>query len=397
MQKTLIIDKQYPFPETTGGKMRTANFVRYFAEKGSVDVVYSQPLEDLKPPKWIVQNGYYIERTKYPDAPIGRAVQLLKGRPYPVFVFSSKSERELFSIINAKEYDYILVRYIVNAYSLLKLPRHKKHKIILDFDDMISESLYETFFNPTKSYYKKTIRALNRLVLKRYEKKCSGLGTSLFTSSIDKERSDNYCRASFVVPNIYLNESFNDYDFKQGFENQNIFLFVGTLSYNPNVEGLKWFVESIYPKAKNEIPNLKLLVVGHLGDATIDDFRKKCKLGEEIELHANVEDIKEYYERCRFVLVPLLQGGGTRIKILEAALASRPVLSTRIGAEGLDLQNGRDLLLFSNYSEFIQSYKKLDSEEEYVKIVSNAYRNVKDNYSLQKFNSAMDNAIARIY
>jgi polysaccharide biosynthesis protein PslH len=84
-------------------------------------------------------------------------------------------------------------------------------------------------------------------------------------------------------------------------------------------------------------------------------------------------------QRCGAVVVPLLSGG-TRIKILEAALAGRPVLSTPVGAEGLDLVDGRDLLIFNNCEEFSCKFIDILDVERYNVLTGNAKRVVRSGF-----------------
>ena len=392
MKKTLILSKQYPFPETTGGKMRTANFVRYFKRLGPTDIAFSQPKEAQEDAINPFERECFIERSKYPTSFGDRAKELLNGRPYPLYIFRAREERKLFEFIESGDYDYIFVRYIVNAYNLFHLHKIQRKKIILDFDDMISGTLYETFFDNNVNIYKRFIRNLNKLALLRYENKCLNLGMSIFTSKLDIERVANKCKFPFLVPNIYNNNRLEKFDFGIGFENDNTILFIGTLTYNPNIEGLKWFINDIFPSLKKNINDIKLLVVGHADESNLDEISRLCN-DESIELHTNVPDVKEYYQRARVVVVPLLQGGGTRIKILEAALASRPVLSTPVGAEGLGLVDRKNVFLFNNTNEFLQAFAELENKAVYIKTIQGAQNFVKKEFSENTFIASMDKVI----
>jgi glycosyltransferase involved in cell wall biosynthesis len=190
-----------------------------------------------------------------------------------------------------------------------------------------------------------------------------------------------------------LNKTFEEFEFGNGFENKNILLFVGMLAYTPNVMGLNWFIQTIYGKFKLKHPDAKLLVVGNLGESDDSKIKKICQQGKNIELHTNVPDVKEYYKKSKVVIVPLLTGGGTRIKILEAALAERPILSTRIGSEGLCFENDRELLNFSNAEEFIEKFSQICKPKTYEDIVSKAKHTVIKNYSKEKFENMVQKAI----
>jgi glycosyltransferase involved in cell wall biosynthesis len=265
-------------------------------------------------------------------------------------------------------------------------------RTIIDFDDILSGSLYDAMVDSVKGLHKKVIVALNRKFLADYERKCLGFGASLFCSNKDRAGFiNNGQRANaFVVPNIYANKSFDSYDFGDGFQNGNVLLFVGDLGYGPNVRGLKWFIESSFPDFKKRYPYARLLVVGRSPNAEI---KKICDDKEGIELYPDVPDIKEYYKKCKAVIVPLLAGGGTRVKILEAALANRPVLSTPLGAEGLDLCEEDDYLSFENAQEFSAQYDRILEKDRYRSLIRHARHIVLTRYSTREFNSAMESMV----
>lgn len=394
MKKTLLICGRYPLPEDHGSPMRTMNFARFFMNHGSVDIAYSKVSPGARRDDALFSNGILLKKEEFGKNYKNRVLRLVRLRkiPLPVFEFCRDSERLLLSLIETNDYDYILARYLHNTGILFKLPRKFKLRTIIDFDDVLSESLYDAMFDSVHGIHRKVIVNLNRRFLINYERNCLNLGACLFSSDKDRTRViNNGQRANaFVVPNIYANKSFEDYDFGDGYKNRNILLFVGALRYGPNIRGLKWFIKSIFPGFKKRYPDAKLTVVGRSPDTEV---RKICAGEEQIELCADVPDIKEYYRRCKTVIVPLLDGGGTRIKILEAGLAERPVLSTPLGAEGLELVAGRDNLLFNNSREFSDQYEKLFDRDRYHALVQSAKKLVLSKYSVREFNTAMEKVL----
>ncbi len=394
MKKTLLICDMYPFPEKYGGAMRTMNFVRFLREYGTVDIAFTST-----PAEGVSKNSFFLNEfpLKKKEA-VGlkqHYLNFLKGLPYPIHDYRDDSRELLESLLLSENYDYILVRHIANSFSLLRLKGSFRSKVIIDFDDVLTGSVYDTLFYPTKSLFRRLLRSLNKKLLQNYEKRCLGFGISLFCSEGDRKRivPVAYRKDAFVVPNIYGNASFEDYDFGKGFENENTLLFVGALFYTPNVDGLKWFVASVYGEFRKKYPDAKLLIVGRRPS---QELRELCEGADGIELHADVPDIREYYRRCGTVVVPLLAGGGTRIKILEAALAGRPILSTPVGAKGLNLADGTDLLLFENGDEFMEKFSNLRDRNRYNSLIAGARRVVLDSYSKQSFADAMKRVLNHI-
>ena len=380
-------------PENIGTNMRTMNFVRFFKNHGFVDIAYSRIMPGGQTENPIFSHEYFLEQ-EVAESFQDRLIRWIniKRRPFPIRKYTDASERQLLSIIESNDYDYIFVRYIYNTSSLFKLLEKYKMRTIIDFDDILSGSLYESEIVSANGYLRRLRFRLNQRLLMNYEKRCLNFGASLFCSKEDMSRVAGNCNRTntFVIPNIYDNYSFRDYNFGSGFGNNHNLLFVGTLRYKPNIDGLKWFIESVFPDFKKDFPDAKLLVIGHSKGPEIENL---CKSRDGIEIYTNVSDIKEYYKKCRVAIVPLFTGSGTRIKILEAAFAGRPVLSTPIGAEGLEFLDNRDLLLFNNASDFIRQYQKILNKEKYLSLTNNAKQIVTSKYSIDNFNPIMQKII----
>jgi glycosyltransferase involved in cell wall biosynthesis len=125
-------------------------------------------------------------------------------------------------------------------------------------------------------------------------------------------------------------------------------LFVGTLFYPPNVEAMLWFLQQIWPQVRGALPDARLVVVGDGGER----LRQSAAAWPGVDVRGFVGSLQECYAAARLVICPIRQGGGTRIKIIEAAAYGRPVVSTTIGAEGLAFADGREILIRDRPDEF---------------------------------------------
>ena len=115
-------------------------------------------------------------------------------------------------------------------------------------------------------------------------------------------------------------------------------LFFGAIDYYPNTEGLLFFLDEVMPRLRATMPGVHLRIVGRRPPASITERR-----GRDVEITGAVDDVRPYIERAAVVVVPLRIGGGTRLKILEAMAMGKAVVSTTLGAEGLDVVPERDL------------------------------------------------------
>ncbi len=126
-----------------------------------------------------------------------------------------------------------------------------------------------------------------------------------------------------------------------------IVMFVGAMDWEPNIDAVEFFASDIWNSVVAAVPNARFCIVGRNPD------RRVRKLGSNsIEITGRVESVADYLQKAAAVIVPLRIGGGTRLKIYEAMAAGKAVVSTTVGAEGLDISPGRDIVIADDPREF---------------------------------------------
>jgi sugar transferase (PEP-CTERM/EpsH1 system associated) len=133
-------------------------------------------------------------------------------------------------------------------------------------------------------------------------------------------------------------------------------VFTGSMDWMPNEDGITWFVADILPLVRSAVPDVRLTVVGRSPPPAV---RALAGRDSAITVTGTVPDVRPYLERASVFVVPLRVGGGTRLKIYEAMAMERPVVSTRIGAEGLPVRDGEELLLADEPGAFAQAVIRL--------------------------------------
>ena len=135
---------------------------------------------------------------------------------------------------------------------------------------------------------------------------------------------------------------------------------LGSMNWLPNQEGILWFIEKVWPEISTKNKNLTL----HLAGRNMPDNFKRLS-SQRIIIDGEVPDAIDYMHRFQIMAVPLLSGSGIRIKIIEGMMAGCAVVTTTIGAEGINYTNGRHLLIADSASDFISALHKLINDAEY--------------------------------
>jgi len=131
-------------------------------------------------------------------------------------------------------------------------------------------------------------------------------------------------------------------------------LFVGNFMHPPNVDAALRLVHAIFPRVQAHIPGLSLHIVGDQPTAQIRELAN-----ETIVVTGRVPDVTPYLDRAAVVVVPLRMGGGMRVKVLEALAAGKAVVASRLAVEGLDVEDGQQILLAESDEQFIDAIVQL--------------------------------------
>jgi len=239
-------------------------------------------------------------------------------------------------------------------------------KTILDVDDMQSQ-LYSTQGLKEIAILRRALdfrmrclwRRREKLYLKRFDVLC-------VCSQKDKENFYNSERV-YVVRNGFEQKSSKPLT-KQNTDSP-VLGFIGSLDYRPNFNGVYWFIKKVWPIIKKAIPNVKLRLVGKETDGGISDY------GLDIDGLGYVQDADSEIKKWSGMIVPIKQGGGTRIKIAEGFARRRPVIATKLGAYGYEIENGREAVIADEPETFAKGCIRVILDHEFGKtIAENAFK-----------------------
>lgn len=391
--KILWISPRWPHPENTGARKATMSILNCLNDEG---IVLSQEklIEGSFSFDLIAVKNYYVNeqsenivlQTTKPrrylfvekkmgflnfNGLFGKAFDLIKYKCLNVFLpmtIAKYHDRYLRSEIanwsSAETWDYTILDGL-HAAALIDLHDPRYGQLVYRAHN-VETDLWVQMARDAKNPLSKIIFKIESLLFAKYERFVANLCKIVFTVS---ELDSNRFR-SFLGLDILANKNQREKIFSLpiGFpvrkkvmppvlfgsdretgDHLNL-LFVGSLDWLPNQQGLRWFFTEVWPQVVKIRPGAVINVVGSGNSSWLNQEL----LGPQAKVFQNVPDLNPYYEQADLTLIPLFFGSGTRVKAIESAAFSRTFLSTEIGAEGLPFQPGEEYFQFDTVADWIR-------------------------------------------
>jgi glycosyltransferase involved in cell wall biosynthesis len=266
------------------------------------------------------------------------AGRVWSAAPYAVTKFTATPVRRLVAKSDAEErFDVLLCDFLSAS---LNFPRRPRTPTVL-FQHNVESTLWRRQADTERHPIKRAVFQLEARKMARYER----AAVQRFDHIIAVSDADRAAMARMtsvegisVVPTGVDTKAFRPALRRDDVDP--IVLFLGSMDWEPNIDGVQYFCDEIWPAIRAAVPNARFQVVGRNPAASI-----RRLASESVEIVGTVASVVEYLHRAAAVIVPLRIGGGTRLKIYQAMSAAKAVVSTTIGAEGLEVNHGRDILL----------------------------------------------------
>lgn len=371
--KTLVISPWSPWPPHSGGQIRLAAVVSALHELGSVDLfVYAsgqgqtsrasrRPTTANRATSPFIRRACILPRPPLRHLSItNRGAWLMSGRlPLSVLTLDFSRYRQLLREWADPSYDLL---WYVKPQSYARFgDLYPASVSIVDFDDLENHKILGRLHSMDAPQFTTPREWLQRIQLYREAQAWTRLQRSTarsveivtVCSQLDLQRlkAARIYNAS-VISNTY-NAADGSFDANRR-DRQPILLFQGSMVYPPNVAGARYLVEDIAPRIWKEVPDATIRIVGR-----VDDRVQHLKGDPRVTVVGYVPSMTSELSQARLCVVPLLYGGGTRIKILEAFASGLAVVTTPAGAEGLDVEEGRHLLIGRGPAEFAEACIRL--------------------------------------
>ena len=157
--------------------------------------------------------------------------------------------------------------------------------------------------------------------------------------------------------------------------------FLGSLDWLPNREGIEWFIENFSKELTEGDLRVRFYVAGNDIPERFDDYEVMGK----IFVQGEVDDALEFVNSKAIMIVPLLSGGGMRVKIVEGMAMQKCIISTSLGAEGIRYQDGVNIIIANNQEQFYEAIKQCIGDEEYCRrLGANARKLVEERHDINE-------------
>ena len=275
------------------------------------------------------------------------ASNLLSPLPYAIKKYESTQMRDCVSqLVSERNFDVVVCDFLAPA---VNLPDGFAFPTVLfehNVEAMIWRRHFEVQINPVKRKY---LRGQWRKMDAFERRMCRQFDTVIAVSAEDRMMIEQEYGATSVydVPTGVDTEFFRPGG--KVLSKPGNLVFTGSMDWLPNEDAIRYFTEQILPLIKREVPEVTLTVVGRNPSPSLLELSKQ---DNSIIVTGRVGDVRPYIEGGSAYIVPLRIGGGTRLKIYEAMAMEKAVISTSVGAEGLPVRNGEELLLADSPVEF---------------------------------------------
>jgi sugar transferase (PEP-CTERM/EpsH1 system associated) len=387
-------------PPDVGGKIRSYNILKELASKHSVSffTFYQQHDNDEHASlSRMFHRSVAVPLNIPPAQSLGDYVNFARAQfsswPYSVWKYCRPEVRkELGKLVASETYDILMCDFLLPAAIIpweLNIP-----KVI--FTHNVEAIIWKRHFELAGNPVWRVVSWREYRAMDRFEKTNLQRADRVFAvSEADRDVFCTYLPAAKVdvIPTGVDVEFFQPSPLDQVEENH--LVFTGSMDWLPNEEGLLFFVDEILPLIRQKRPGVKLTIVGRKPSARIKALAQK---DAAIEVTGTVEDIRPYVARGSVYIVPLRVGSGTRLKIFEAMAMGKAIVSTTVGAEGLPVTDGANILLEDSPRNFSEAVLNLLGDcERRNKVGREARRLVEEKYSWRavaaEFESAMRKSI----
>lgn len=385
-----FITAELPYPDNSGSRRYTWERIKMLKKYGNKISLYSfydeiPNNEDIK----TIRN-VCLDIKIYPRQKVSLLDKFNILKPYTALSrYSKKLEEDLKLVVSKKNVDVVIVDVPQLLYNVLNL----KDVVVVSTQHNIEYRSFLNIAQKTQRLDKKLEYYFEGIKLKLFENRTykSGLINGYtFISTKDKSIFESMYpgnRVDYVPMGISLKSNIDENK-----PRNNSIVFVGKMSYFPNEEAAIWFCNDIFPEIKRKFKDIKLYLVGKEPSDRVLKFAN-----ESIVVTGMVDEVNSYLDFADIVVIPLLSGGGVKIKLLEALSRNKIVITTSKGNEGTEFKDKEHVLVADSASEFVTTcINVLENLDKYSYLIDNSRKIMEEKYSWDSIGEKYNNFLKEL-
>lgn len=328
--RVLWLPSACPLPSTDGNRQRHLHLLRAVARHHEVSLVTPATEAEASRVEELTELGLEVTPIAGPARSTGRVTAAVKRQPNCIVPSQIDLINDAVRPLTRRRFDAVVAALPLAPVAV----RANARRTVID-DQNVEAELYRQLWQREPLGRRKVARFLDWRSVRAYERRwlahadlvtvCSELDASRLTAIAGG-------RPVIAVPN---GVSLNDVPYAENGRNQNELLMVGGMSWAPNVEAARLLVHSVMPAVWRERPAVHVNLVGKDPAPEV-----RALAGRRVTVTGEVQTTVPYLHQAALTVIPLMSGGGTRLKLLEAMAAGTPIVTTTIGAEGIALEHG---------------------------------------------------------
>jgi polysaccharide biosynthesis protein PslH len=387
--KILWVKTDFLHPTTKGGQIRTLEMLRCLNRRhevhyiGFVDPAHPDAREGVERSPEYCAHAYPVEFRFVPKTSPRFYAEIAAGvfdsAPAAVGRFRSEGMRQkIVQLTSNINFDCIVCDFLVPAINFPSM------KGVVLFQHNVETLIWQRRAQHAGNPLSRTFMKLQAQRMHAFEKQtCTTAAGVIAVSRADADlmkQMFGLSEVGDVATGVNLEYFARPANLDDG--NHNDLVFVGSMDWAPNVDGILWFVRDVLPLIRRSKPDTSLVIVGRNPPAEISQLAAS---DSRISVTGTVPDVRTYLWNSHASIVPLRIGGGTRLKIYESMAAEVPVVSTAVGAEGLAAQHPTEIRLADDPEGFAREcLNLLQSPEQARSVASCGLRLVQERFSWEQ-------------
>ncbi len=348
---------------------------------------------DFRELESVYQRTVAVRRAK--GYSFGNLVRGAVGRtPLPLLNYTSaEMKRALVRALSEHDYDIVQIEsiHLMNYLPVLRAARNRL-LVVCDWHNIESDLMRQYAETESNLARKTYARRTARLMSEAERRALNEFAAHLVVSEVDAAR----LRALNSDASVLVIENGVDIDYYQHGGNQasgNRIIFVGSMDYHANIEGVRDFATNVWPGLQRQYPQMVFTIVGRDPAPSVREMTNI----PGVEVTGSVADVRPFYREALLAVVPLNVGGGSRLKILEALAAGVPVASTTRGAEGLKVTSGENILLVDSTAALGDAVRSLIADDDLRRRLINGGRQLAaERYDWQSLGNTLSDHYRRL-